>query len=105
MGVRFSPTVGWVQKHTEDVGGRVGFGAGWQELGEVGEVVASGDEGEFGGASSLGLCQTDGGREAVADALAAEGFFGGTPLAPIVLQGFGGAAVTNGAVRLAIEMA
>ena len=93
------------QELAEDIGGGVGFAAGREELGKVGEVVARGDEGEFVNAPGTDLREADGGRESVADALAAEGLLGGATFAEIIPEGFGGTAVADGAVRFAIEVA
>jgi len=73
-------------------------------LGDVGNVIASGDEGEFVRSFGADLGETNGGREGVADALAAEGFLGSATFATILFDGFSGAAVANGAVIPAVEV-
>ena len=74
-------------------------------MGQLGKVITGGDEREFVDAFVAGLREADGGGESVTDALAAKGFLGAAAFAPKMFEGFGGAAVTYGAVGLAIEMA
>ena len=87
----------------EHVGGGEGIAAGTQKLSEQAKIIARGDQGEFVESVSADLGQTDGGREGVADALAAECFLGSAAFVPIVVEWLSRAAVANGAVGFAIK--
>jgi hypothetical protein len=88
----------------ENVGSGVRVATRRDELSQVGEVVASSDEWQLARAVGPDLRQTRSGREAVADALSANGMFGGATLTDIVFEGLGGATVANGAIRFAVKM-
>lgn len=93
------------QELAEDVSGGVRVGTGWKELGEVGEVIASSDEGKFVNSFGTDLGEAGSGGEGIADALAAGGLFDGATFAEIIRERLGGTAVADRAILLAVEVA
>ena len=75
------------------VPGGVGFAAGLNEPGEVRQVVAGGDQRQFVRGVQADLTDTDDRGQTIADALAADGLFGGTALAEIIVERLGRAPV------------
>lgn len=67
-------------------------------MGDLGNVIPSRDNGEFVETGGTDLREAGGGRECVADALAADGLLDRAALEAIVCERFGRAAVANGAV-------
>ena len=93
------------QELAEDVGGGVGVPFGRKELGEVRQVVASGDQWQLGWPSGAQLTEPHSGRESVANAFAAEGLFGAAAFAEIIVERLGGTAVADRAIGFAVGVA
>lgn len=76
-----------------------------QELGDIYDFVAGGDERQAGDVSEVHLGQANRPHQSVADAFASVRFFDGAAFADVILHRFGGAAVADGAVGLAVGAA
>jgi hypothetical protein len=87
----------------EDIRRRIRLLARRYELGEVSQIIPSGDQGQFVRFTGTDLAQANRRGQPIADALAALRLLDGPALSQKIRQGLSRAAVANLAVRFAVE--
>ena len=92
------------EQGVEDVGGAVGCGGIGEEAGDLGEVVASGDEGWLYVSAAAHLLMADVGHERVAEAFAAGCVFRLAAFGEEERERLGGTAMDEGAVFCADDL-
>ena len=93
------------QNEVQHIGGGIRGTVGAQIAGDMGDIIAGGNNGRFDHACSISLAESDGRKQGVAEALTADGAALQATLIHINIYRFSGTAITNQSIVATVNFA